>query len=304
MRRHEHDGRRRKARAHGLDELEPVHLGHLQVGQHDVGRALGDDLERLAPVLRVDRLHPGATRDEAPGEPAIEGRVVDDEDAGHARSGRPALLRGLGRGRGGRCCARRVGRLILAVVALATRPAAAAVRPPVPAGARLLHVDHRLGDGAAVLHVGERLRVGDAARIADGPLAVDAELGAALTERVLLAAVERPVVLCCTGIVAVGLRRAEARVLLASGKNKRRREDERGQGETADHHDPRTLAHDRRARYRHPTGARAGAISWGGAGVTTRRDPIDQRSALVRARSRDDAQSPAPRSAMLCRKTL
>ena len=80
-----------RALAQGLEHLEPVHLGHLDVEEHGVGRALGGARQRLAPgggllhaVALVLEDHAQAVAD--------RGLVVDHEDRGPARG---AIVGGL-----------------------------------------------------------------------------------------------------------------------------------------------------------------------------------------------------------------
>ena len=66
------------------DAVEP---GHADVHQHDVGGGDREALERLAAVLGLaDHRHVGLRVDHHPQTGADERLVVDQEDAGHARS--------------------------------------------------------------------------------------------------------------------------------------------------------------------------------------------------------------------------
>ena len=84
VRRHQDHGDVRVTKANRLDQLEPVELGHLQIGDDDVGRIDGEEIERLAPVGGERDLVPGFAEDAA-GPGAIEARVVDDEHRRHQR---------------------------------------------------------------------------------------------------------------------------------------------------------------------------------------------------------------------------
>ena len=49
---HEDDGQGRVAHAHFLDEVKTIHLGHLQIGEHQVGGRLLNQRQRLSAVGR------------------------------------------------------------------------------------------------------------------------------------------------------------------------------------------------------------------------------------------------------------
>ena len=54
---------RRRDCAQGGDEIDPVHFGHLPVGQHEIGHRLLAARQRLFAVLRFDRTEAQAQRD-------------------------------------------------------------------------------------------------------------------------------------------------------------------------------------------------------------------------------------------------
>ena len=80
---HEDHGQRRHLAANGGGELEPVDLGHVQIGHHDVGFVLADGVQRLAAVGGVNRCQVGGLLQQPAGPGAVHGRIVDDEDDRH-----------------------------------------------------------------------------------------------------------------------------------------------------------------------------------------------------------------------------
>jgi len=81
--RHEDHRQSDEAATDGLDQLEAVHLGHMQVRQDDV-RLLGrDPIQRLAPIAGVDGRKAFAFLEQPTGACPVERRVVDDEHDRH-----------------------------------------------------------------------------------------------------------------------------------------------------------------------------------------------------------------------------
>ncbi len=72
----------RVTEAHGLDQLEAVELGHLEVGDDHVGHVDGELIEGLAAVGGEGDLVAGLAEDAA-GARAIEARVVHHEHRRH-----------------------------------------------------------------------------------------------------------------------------------------------------------------------------------------------------------------------------
>ena len=75
--------------ADGLDQLEAVHLGHVQIADDDVRLLRRDHGERVAPIRRVDGNQAGALLEQAARARAVHGGVVDHQDDGH-QDGFPA----------------------------------------------------------------------------------------------------------------------------------------------------------------------------------------------------------------------
>ncbi len=66
-------------------QLDAVHVRHVDVGEHEVGRRRMQDVERLAAVLRLaddrDRQHRGAIVEQLAQPMPRRRLVVDDQDA-------------------------------------------------------------------------------------------------------------------------------------------------------------------------------------------------------------------------------
>ena len=62
-----------------LDELETVHLGHMQVRENGIGWVLLHDPECLPPVLGIDRMHTVIPKTFSGNLPRL-GIVIDDKD--------------------------------------------------------------------------------------------------------------------------------------------------------------------------------------------------------------------------------
>jgi hypothetical protein len=86
VRGHQDDRERWVVLADGLDELKAVHLGHLEIGDDDVGDVLRDRRQGFAAVLRVDRVQADVFFEEAAGQAPVHRGVIDDEDFGHRRT--------------------------------------------------------------------------------------------------------------------------------------------------------------------------------------------------------------------------
>ncbi len=79
---------------HLLEELEPVHLRHLDVEGHDVGI---ERLDRLARLQRIgglaDHLDAGIVGERSRDQAAHRGRIVDDEHPDRVHAPSPSLSR-------------------------------------------------------------------------------------------------------------------------------------------------------------------------------------------------------------------
>jgi len=87
---HEDDRHQGEALAHLDDQLQAVHLGHVQVGEDEVGGALLDQGERLEPVLGEEHLHLRPFRQQCPREVPVHGVVVHHQYRRPRASGRLA----------------------------------------------------------------------------------------------------------------------------------------------------------------------------------------------------------------------
>ncbi len=89
VRGHQDHGQSGVVAADGLDQLQAVHLGHVQIGDDDVRLLRRDHRERVAPVRRVDGNQAGALLEQAARARAVHGGVVDHQDDRH-QDGFPA----------------------------------------------------------------------------------------------------------------------------------------------------------------------------------------------------------------------
>ena len=80
---HQDDGNHRVFFADFAHEFQPVHVGHLQIGQHEIGQMQLNLLEGRRPVGRIVHLPVGVFLQEAPGEFAVHRRIIHNEYSHH-----------------------------------------------------------------------------------------------------------------------------------------------------------------------------------------------------------------------------
>ncbi len=80
---HENDRHQRKGSANLNDQLQSVHLRHVQVGEDQVGRALLTECQRFAPVFGVQNLYVGPFGQERPRQVPVHGVIIDYQYCRH-----------------------------------------------------------------------------------------------------------------------------------------------------------------------------------------------------------------------------